>query len=76
MMCVEVLEVLCAAWGSPRPSARVTASAMAWGQAASVSMCLLVPWVAILGSQGRALVITAWRCRRIAAAITVRAWVA
>jgi len=75
MMSVEVPVVLSAAWGSPRPSAWVTASAMAWGQAARVTTLLWVPWVAISGSQARPVVIMAWRCRRIAAAITVWAWV-
>jgi len=34
-----------------------------------------VPWVAIAGSQALPLVMTACRCRRIAAAMTVCAWV-
>jgi hypothetical protein len=45
------------------------------GQAATVCVCrCLVPWVAMSGSQARPVVMTACRCRRIAAAITVCAW--
>ena len=46
------------------------------GQAAKVACLRRVPWVAISGSQAVLVVITACRCRRIAAAITVCAWVA
>ena len=41
-----------------------------------VSMTVRVPWVAIVGSQARPVVITACSWRRIAAAMTVWAWVA
>ena len=34
-----------------------------------------MPWVAMTGSQACPEVITAYRCRRIAAATTVSAWV-
>ena len=45
-------------------------------QAASSDVVLCrVPWVAMDGSQALPVVITACRCRRIAAAITVCAWV-
>jgi hypothetical protein len=46
------------------------------GQAATGSaVTVLVPWAAVIGSQAWPVVITACRCRRIAAAITVCAWV-
>src|SRR5215207_4680451 len=46
------------------------------GQAAAAgSGAGRVPWVAMAGSQVRPVVMTACRCRRIAAAMTVCAWV-
>ena len=44
-------------------------------QAASACGVCWVPWVAMTGSQAWPVVMTACRCRRIAAAITVCAWV-
>ena len=54
----------------------VSLSRRDYGQAAAgVGVVGRVPWVAICGSQASPVVITAWRCRRIAAAMTVCAWV-
>jgi hypothetical protein len=54
----EVLVVLDAASGSPRPSARVSASS-AKGQAAKVTWVFLVPPAAMAGSQAWPVVTTA-----------------
>jgi hypothetical protein len=54
----------------PRRSAGFLGQAAAAGCAGG-----RVPWVAMAGSQARLVVMTACRCRRIAAAMTVWAWV-
>jgi hypothetical protein len=75
MMCVEVLD-------GPQCRVGLTPTvSLVWPpslcQAAMVVACLRrVPWVAISGSHAVSVVITACRCRRIAAAITICAWVA
>ena len=45
------------------------------GQAASALFGGRVPWAAVTGSQARPVVMTACRCRKIAAAMMVCAWV-
>jgi hypothetical protein len=44
------------------------------GQAASVPVFRRVPWVAVAGSRACPVVVTACRCRRIAAAMMACAW--
>jgi len=66
MMCVEITRrCLHAAWGSPRPAG----GAVARVQAAMTAAAGAVPWVAISGSQLRPVVMTAYRCRKMVAAM-------
>ena len=53
----------------------VSLAATTAGQAGGAFVGLLLPWVAMAGSQAWPVVITAWRWRRIAAAMTLCAWV-
>ena len=73
MMSVEISVVSQCRVGLPRPSALAAATA---GQAArGAVMGLLLPWVAMVGSQAWPVVMTACSWRRIAAAMTLCAWV-
>ena len=78
MMCVEISVCLYAEEVSPRPPARRGASA-GLVPAGSGGGCWFqsgrLPWVAMAGSQAWPVVMTACRCRRIAATMTVWAWV-
>jgi hypothetical protein len=71
MMCVEITRSQCRGGLAPAVSLR-----RRWrGQAASGLGCRRVPWAAIAGSHACPVVMTACSCRKIAAAITVCAWI-
>jgi len=60
--------------GGLAPTARLTGCLTSQAAMGAAWRCR-VPWVAMLGSHAVPVVMTACRCRRIAAAITVCAWV-
>src|SRR5215203_5801030 len=67
---------LCRAGLAPTASLTQLASADRAGQAAAAGVSRgRLPWVAMAGFQVWLVVMTACRCRRIAAAMTVWAWV-
>ena len=72
-MCVEVTGVPQWRVGlAPTVSLKIPPCA---GQAAMGIGWCLVPWVAIIGSHFRPVVMTACNCRKMAAAMTAWAWV-
>jgi hypothetical protein len=72
MMCAEITWVS-QCRGGLAPAASLTGRRQ--GQAASAAAWRRVPWVAVAGSQVCPVVMTACRCRKIAAAMMVCAWV-
>jgi hypothetical protein len=72
MMCAEITGVS-QCRGGLAPAASLTDRRR--GRAASAALSCRVPWAAAAGSQACPVVMTACRCRKIAAAMTVCAWV-
>src|SRR5690349_18076988 len=71
MMVVEIVGSRCRGGLAPTVSL-----SLGWVvQAAIAGLVARLPWVAMAGSQAWPVVITACRCRRMAAARTVWAWV-